>query len=297
MLVIGAALAEELYSVVDVPPRGGHAWMSHIASTVGGSAFNVLRNLVRLGHAPMAALAVGTGPAATRVTKKLDALGVRSVLPKHEQDNGTCLTLVTPDAERTFLTVGGCETDWSAQRLAGLEAPTGAVVYISGFQLVAVGGHLAEWSARLHPDARLVIDPGARCAELVQLPGWRALSDRCDLLTLNTREAAVLLGAEPGYECPKDPGTGLETGLAGWAQRHGCDVVLRRGPAGATWLPADGSGPVHAQAVPVRVVDTDGAGDAHTAGIMAALAGGVGPKAALELAAEAAAQVVARVGP
>ncbi|MBW3069351.1 hypothetical protein GZ998_07535 [Actinomyces sp. 594] len=297
LFVVGAALAEEVCAVPDLPRRGGHMWVQPVASTVGGSAMNVLRNLVGLGRSPIPALTVGTGPAAARVAELLSALGLRSVLPAHARDNGTCLTLITPDGERTFLTAPGCETDWSRTRVATLDVPAGAVVYASGFQLLAPGGHLADWASGLRSDALLVLDPGARCAELVRLPAWRALRDRCDLLTLNGREAAALMDAELHSWHREGSAAGPDSPLAEWALQHRCDVVLRRGAAGATWLPANGGPPVHAAAVPVQVVDTDGAGDAHTAGVMAALADGLEPAVALELAARTAARAVAHAGP
>ncbi|MDU0348332.1 PfkB family carbohydrate kinase [Actinomyces sp. MRS3W] len=297
LLVVGAALAEEVYAVPAVPRPGGHVWLRHIASAVGGSALNVLRMLVRLGYAPTAALTVGTGTAAARVQAELTALGTPSLLPAHGQDNGVCHTLVTPDGERTFLTVPGCEMDWSPAQLAALAVPADAVVYVSGFQLLAAGGQLAQWAASLSDDVALVLDPGARLGELAELPEWAAVRERCDVLTINEQEATALLVAEEdGESCHADAGS-LEARLSTWAGRHRCDVVLRQGSRGATWLAADGAAPVHAPAVPVRVVDTDGAGDAHTAGIMAALADGFDAAHALELAGRAAAVVVAVAGP
>jgi fructokinase len=49
-------------------------------------------------------------------------------------------------------------------------------------------------------------------------------------------------------------------------------VVLTRGSAGAVGFPAGGGEPVECPAPAVRVVDTVGAGDAFTAGLLSGLA-------------------------
>ena len=59
---------------------------------------------------------------------------------------------------------------------------------------------------------------------------------------------------------------------AGWAGRGPRLVVLTRGAAGAVGFPAGGGEPVECPAPAVRVVDTVGAGDAFTAGLLSGLA-------------------------
>lgn len=296
-------MEDVLVAVPDLPTRGGHTWAEPLARGNGGTGLNVLRATAALGSAPLSALAVGTGPRGTRIAQELDALGLTdgapTLLPLHREDNGTCLTLLTPDGERTFITTPGCEMDWSATRLSALNtaldaalpralAAQGArrpVVYASGFQLLAVGHHLLTWLEGL--EATVVIDPGGRVGDLAANADVRErFLARADILALNEEEADVLLGARCRPEA-----------LAALATQTRTDIVLRQGSDGATWLPADGGRLLTEPAVPVEVVDTDGAGDAHTAGILVGTARQLSPERVLRLANQSAARVVAGRGP
>ncbi len=300
VLVVGSAMEDVLVTVPDLPARGGHTWAQPVAQGNGGTGLNVLRATAALGCSPLSALAVGTGPRGARVTQELDALGLTlpdgapTLLSLHPQDNGTCLTLLTPDGERTFITTPGCEMDWSAPRLAALDAALPQalaarggqrpVVYASGFQLLAVEHHLLTWLEGL--EATVVIDPGGRVSDLAADARLRErVLARADILALNEEEADALLGARCRPEA-----------LASLAAETRTDIVLRQGADGATWLPADGGRVVTEPAVAVEVVDTDGAGDAHTAGVLVGTARHLPYDRVLCLANRSAARVVAGRG-
>lgn len=312
VLVVGSALADLILAVPGLPRRGGHTWAEPVAESNGGTGLNVLRAVVALGAAPLSALAVGSGPRGERIAQEVRALGAAlpdgapSLLPRHPGDNGLCLTLLTPDGERTFVTTPGCEMDWSAPRIAALDTALDTalasgspvqgprpVVYASGFQLLARGHHLMTWLEGL--DATAVVDPGGRVADLAaDATLRRRLLARTDVLAANEEEADALLAAHLGT--PTTPSGRLEA-LCRLATATGTDIVLRQGAEGATWVPADGTRVLSAPAVPVEVVDTDGAGDAHTAGVLVGLARGLPPARLLALANASAARVVAGRGP
>nr|WP_250649340.1 PfkB family carbohydrate kinase [Actinomyces sp. 217892] len=188
--------------------------------------------------------------------------------------------------------------DWSAPRLTALDAALARalagrsgerpVVYASGFQLLADGHHLLTWLEGL--DATVVIDPGGRVADLAADARLRQrVLARADVLAANEEEADALLA--------RDPATVRLDALAALATATGTDVVLRQGAGGAAWVPSDGTRVLTAPAVPVEVVDTDGAGDAHTAGVVVGLARHLPPERVLALANRSAARVVAGRGP
>lgn len=314
VLVVGSALADLILAVPGLPRRGGHTWAEPVAESNGGTGLNVLRAVAALGAAPLSALAVGSGPRGERIAQEVRALGAAlpdgapSLLPRHPGDNGLCLTLLTPDGERTFVTTPGCEMDWSAPRIAALEDALAAlaasvpgspvqgprpVVYASGFQLLARGHHLMTWLEGL--DATVVVDPGGRVADLAADADLRRrLLARTDVLAANEEEADALLAAHLGT--PTTASERLDA-LCRLATATGTDIVLRQGAEGATWVPAEGGAPLSAAAVLVEVVDTDGAGDAHTAGVLVGLARGLPPARLLALANASAARVVAGRGP
>lgn len=298
VLVIGAALGECVVRVPNLPERGGHVWTEPVLTGVGGSAFNVLRGLVRLGHTPGAGLTVGSGTWADVVARELDRLGTPSLLPSHDADNGWCLVMVTPEGERTFVTTPGCETDWDPTRLAAIEVSDEAIVSVSGFQLAAPGHHLLAWLETLPSSVSVVADLGARVTDLVRDRRLLArVLERCELVAVNEEEAAVLLGGSSvagGSDAARR--RAYPDDVEAWARVRGHAVILRCGADGAWWLPADGARAIHAPAREVEVVDTAGAGDAHLAGILAGLAEGCSRQDALTLANEAASQVVAGAG-
>jgi sugar/nucleoside kinase (ribokinase family) len=96
--------------------------------------------------------------------------------------------------------------------------------------------------------------------------------DEVDLLVPNAREALALAGGGDG-----DLDAALER-LAG----GGRTVAVTLGPHGA--VARTGAETVRAPAVAVEVVDTTGAGDTFTAGLIAGRLRGLAPEEALRLA-------------
>jgi sugar/nucleoside kinase (ribokinase family) len=113
---------------------------------------------------------------------------------------------------------------------------------------------------------------------------------RCDWLSCNEREAAVLASAGPAV----DP---VETVRRLFDRTGGACVLLRVGADGC-YLGLRSSGAVERVPAPaVTAVDTTGAGDAHAGVFLACLADGLSPVAAVARANAAAAYAVTRHGP
>jgi sugar/nucleoside kinase (ribokinase family) len=68
-------------------------------------------------------------------------------------------------------------------------------------------------------------------------------------------------------------------------------LVVKHGPAGSSWTSTEGTWST--PALPARVVDTVGAGDALDAGVIDAVLRGCGPQEAIDAGARAAARAVA----
>jgi sugar/nucleoside kinase (ribokinase family) len=120
-------------------------------------------------------------------------------------------------------------------------------------------------SSSLDPSSAALIAPGAFGALEV------------GLLRCNADELRALTGGD-------DPAALL--GLAG-------EVVVTLGADGALWT--DGQRREHVAAVPATVVDTTGAGDAFTAGLLTARLAGAPPREALAAGARAAARAVSHL--
>lgn len=108
----------------------------------------------------------------------------------------------------------------------------------------------------------------------------RAILPHVDLLLLNAVEAEQFAAA-----------TGQAVTGAGVP-----NVVITKGGEGADWHDCAGSETFSQPAFPTKVVDTTGAGDTFAGYLVAALAEGLAPRAAMRLAAAAGAVKVQRAG-
>jgi fructokinase len=175
-----------------------------------------------------------------------------------------CLIMVTPDGQRTMNTyLGACVTLGTAEVDAALVADA-AITYLEGYLFDPPEAQAAFYAA-----AKAAHDAGRQVAlslsDAFCVGRHRAafrdlVAGHVDILFANETEVTSL------YETDD---------WAVAAQRAGADValaVLTRGADGSTIL--QGSDMVEVAAVPTKVVDTTGAGDAYAAGFMAALTAG-----------------------
>ena len=169
-------------------------------------------------------------------------------------------------AAYTFHLDGRTDDGWSPADLPP-QLPERAALHVSGaFALVrpamrdTVGALLEREAGRRvvcfdpNPRPRLAPDPAAL------RPTVMAWVGRCDLVKASAEDLAWMY-----------PGTPYATIARQWRERGPAVVVVTRGGDGVYALGPSGS--CDLPAVPVRVVDTVGAGDAFTAGLLAALDG------------------------
>ena len=147
----------------------------------------------------------------------------------------------------------------------------------------------------------LFVDPGPLVAQIPAAVLGPVLS-RCDWLSCNHREAALLAGAlltDSGLTAtvPHDPGDPAEAARRLLARGAAANVIVRAGAAGCYVAELGSAGAVHVRAPRVTAVDTTGAGDAHCGVFLAALADGHSPAGAAARANAAAAFAVTRPGP
>jgi sugar/nucleoside kinase (ribokinase family) len=196
------------------------------------------------------------------------------------------VSLVEPDGQRSMLTDRGANRE---VRAADLPAPPpGGHLHQSGYTLLderSRAAGLAAVGAARAAGCTVSVDP-ASTGPLAAggVDRWLDDTEAVDLLLPNRDEALLLAGCPDVAEAARV--------LAG---RYGA-VAVSLGADGALW--AAGGTVQHRPAVPAPVVDTTGAGDAFTAGVLAAwLADPDGdPAAVLDAGLILAARVVARPG-
>jgi sugar/nucleoside kinase (ribokinase family) len=303
----GEAIVDVVMRVPALPTRGGDLLATSAQVAVGGG-FNVMAAAARQGLPVLYAGGHGTGPWGELVRAALAAEGIGLLRPPDpSRDTGFDVALVEPDAEPVFVTMLGAESACEPSSWDAITAGHRDAVYVSGYGLIAPGSGaaLSAWAAALPPDVLLFVDPGPLAAQIPDSVLDPVLA-RCDWLSCNAREAA-LLGGAAGPE-----------GAAGrlLARTARASVIVRVGPDGCflaarppalALRPSAGKVPsslasrppslAHIPAPAVVAVDTTGAGDAHSGVFLAALADGLPPVSAARRANAAAALAVTRPGP
>ena len=276
-----------------IPEPGGDVFASESSMAVGGG-FNVLAAARRLGAETLYAGPLGEGPFAEAAREALETIGVDHVGPVAPGDQGYCVAMTDARAERTFISTCGAETRGPADAFDHLEVSDDDIVYLSGYSLADDAS-----STALERLAGRLIEAQAGCTALfdvspmvgsVPMSALERIGGLAPIWSLNEREAGLLAGrlglrAEIG-----DHGAVCET----LASRLG--IVLVRAGAQGSWF-SDGGRARHTPSIPVTPVDTNGAGDAHSGVLAAALARGIDLTTALRWANVAGALTTTHFGP
>jgi len=261
---------------------------AQITTHPGGGGANVAARLAEAGVTTLLVARAGNDPSGRAAVEDLRAAGVRTnVAVDPLRPTGTCVVIVEPDGERTMLPDRGANGALTPADLPVEELRSATHLHLSGYTLLDPGSRAAGLVALEHAraaGASVSVDPASaaplRGAGARAFLGWIR---KADVLLPNLEEAAVLTGAP-------DPEA------AAWAlARDHTEVVITLGAAGAMW--SDGEQVVRAEAAAAQApVDTTGAGDAFTAGWLAARLGGAEPAEALAAANELAARTLRRAG-
>ncbi|MHB1527648.1 MAG: PfkB family carbohydrate kinase [Candidatus Dormibacteria bacterium] len=290
LLVTAQVLIDELVYLEHMPHPGESTMATGCIRRTGG-AFNVAAAAARLGMPTCLVGKVGTGPNGDTVLTDLKREGVTLLLPRTAAgDTGFDIGLVESSGVSSYIGLPGVEATLEAADLRAITPQVGDAVYVSGYDLA--GGQrtpsvLSVWLSRMAADVGCVFDPGPPVGEIEPRILSEVLS-RSDLVTLNMMEGHILSGRESPDEVLQAVAVRLHAG--------GC-VVLRDGARGA-WVGQRGGPGVHVPARLVeRVVDTTGAGDAHTGALVAWLGRGSDVLEAAAVGNVAASLSIERVGP
>ena len=223
--------------VVEVPalPRRGQNVMAGSSTRYAGGSVNVLVAAARFGAACVHAGAHGTGSQRRPGPGLAGRRGRRGVGARdHHRDTATCLVLVEPSAERTFVTGLGAERDISVESLSTAAPVAGDLVCVTGYSLVLAETRdpLLAWLPTLDEGVVVVLDPGAAFAHLPAEVRDPMLA-HTDVWSGNAEEAADLLAAlgrplDEGADSMAAPARALAPLLRGDAV-----TIVRDGPAGA----------------------------------------------------------------
>ncbi|MDO5672313.1 MAG: PfkB family carbohydrate kinase [Actinomycetaceae bacterium] len=261
VIVVGAAVLDVVVRVPNLPLPGDDIPATQEYRGVGGCGANVVRALRRLDVPALAALPCGSGPLSQELLHRLKTLGLTSAFQRKEGDIGWSMALVEPNGQRSFVSVGGVEEHWNREELDALDIADNDLLYLSGYEIACPTGQvLVDWFSSLPHTVTLVFDPGPRIRDIPQ-DRLEALLRPNTIITVNREEASFLCVAP------------TPQAFKGYLDRFNIDGVLRLDEQGAFTITRDA--PI-TQCPPfeVQVVDTVGAGDGHTAGLLAGLSSG-----------------------
>ncbi len=220
--------------------------------------------------------------------REIASVGVHYATPPLEAPVPTarCLILVTPDGQRTMNTYLGAGGEFALHDLDETIIAASKVTYLEGylFDPPAAQSAFIEAArmARAAGQQTALSLSDAFCVDRHRDGFRRLIAEGIDILFANEAEICSLYEVNSFDEAAAK--AALDVKLA----------VLTRSEAGSLIL--QGGEAITVPAMPVRVVDTTGAGDAYAAGFLTAYTRGEGLEAAGLLGAKAASLAIARIG-
>jgi len=261
----------------------------HARRTGGGSAGNTVVALAQLGGHAFYSCRVADDELGAFYTQDLQANGVATNLTHtqaHPGQTGSCMVLVTPDAERTMCTFLGATSQLDRHALHPHDIAKSKVYYMEGYLAASPTGLEAALEglkiARQHGVQTALTLSDVSMINFCRAGLQAMLGDGLDFLFANEEEAQVWCGS-----------TDLEAILP-QLQTLARTVCLTRGPKGCVVL-HDGER-TEVPAVPTQAVDTNGAGDMFAGAFLYGTTHGMAHAQAAALANRAAAAVVSQHG-
>ncbi len=261
---------------------------THIVHTEsGGSGANTAFGVALLGGTACYTSRVGDDEHADLYREGLAARGVKPNLGSGTGATGVSLILVTPDAQRTMCTYLGRSRELTSDDLNLDDLRASKYLYVTAYlwdtdnQKAAVLRAMEEANRAGVKVALSLSDPF--CVHRHKQELLELISNHVDLLIGNQSEAEVLTDTTTAEDALRVLAGHSEIAVVTMDEKGS---MIRRGEEVVTI-------PVY----PVRPVDTTGAGDMYAAGLLYGLTQGYSLEITGRIAAYAAAQVVAKMGP
>lgn len=252
----------------------------------GGSACNTMVGISDFGGKTAYACKVGSDEFGQKYLKELKSIGVQSTTTAGEGTTGSCVILITPDAQRTMLTYLGISSQLNADDIDEAQIAQSQYVYIEGYLFTNDANKAAAYRAMELAQkhnvkiALTISDPFL--VDLFRDEFLSLIENQVDLLFCNLDEARALTNKVDPIDC------------ASAISQHCNNVALTLGNNGSLIMH---QGEVIAiGSVTVKAVDTTGAGDMYAAGVLYGITNGKSWKQAGHLGSHAAAQVVSQLG-
>ncbi len=267
----------------------GHLGAISSRRTGGGSAGNTVVALAQLGGRAFYSCRVADDALGAFYTQDLIANGVATNLT-HSQpaagQTGSCMVMVTPDAERSMSTFLGATAELDHTALHTQDIASSKVYYMEGYLAASPSGLQAALQGRqIAREAGVALATTLSDVSMINFcrPGLDAIiGEGLDYLFCNEEEAQVWCGSQD-----------LQL-ICQQISQLARTVCLTRGPQGCVVL--HGAQQTTVPAASVKALDTNGAGDMFAGAFLYAVTHGHSHAQAAWLANQAAGQVVSQYG-
>lgn len=264
-----------------------HALSDHdINYCSGGSAANTIVGIADMGGKSAYAGKTGSDSFGQRYVDEMRDLGIAIEVPASEGASGTCVVLITPDAQRTMLTHLGVSASLCANDISASEIAKAKYLYVEGYLFAGPSTKAAAYTAiemAKEQDVKVALtisDPFL--IDICRDEFQRLIEGPVDLLFCNEAEAKALTGLDDPIACAEA------------IHEHCENVALTLGKNGSILMH---EGEVIAiEGVDVDAIDTTGAGDMYAAGVLYGITNGLTWKQAGHLGSHAAGRIVSQLG-
>jgi len=252
----------------------------------GGSACNTIVGIADFGGSAAYACKVGDDAFGKMYLDEMRQMGITIEVDPAFGQTGSCVVLITGDAQRTMLTHLGVSSTLSADDINADEIARAQYVYIEGYLFTGDETKAAALKAIELARAQnvkvafTVSDPFL--IEICRDEFRELIEGPVDLLFCNRDEARALTGMDDPIECARE------------LHHHVANVALTLGANGSIIMHEDEVIPI--EGVEVEAVDTTGAGDMYAAGVLYGITNGLSWKQAGHLGSHAAARIVSQLG-
>ena len=259
ILMLGDINIDTIWPVSEFPIPGRDGLTETVAVEIGGAVVNSAIVLDNLGQRTGLLGCVGKDVWSEQIARKLAQTNVNQkyVHVKTESTTGLTFVIVTPDGERTMFSHRGANTQLEIQDIDENAFNNAAILHISGYALLESPQKDAVWRAveiAKNHDVQISLDTGLEPA--VQNPkDLRRLLRELTFCISGPQEISVLLGSTS----PEEAADSLLSSGVRFA-------AIKLGEKGS--FVADEKDQFYCPSFHVDAVDTTGAGDSFTAGLL-----------------------------
>lgn len=235
----------------------------HPSIVSGGSSANAIYGLANLGIQTGFLGKIGGDDLGAKYKADLEANGVMPILQSSANHSGSCISLISPDSERTMCTCLGAAVELTKDDLSPELFKSYTHFYVEGF--LVQNPELIESALQMAHEAGLttILDLASYNTVEDHLEFMQRLIRRyVDVVFANEEEATAFTGKEDD-EALNEIGELADI------------VVLKQGRRGS--LVKVGHERVRCGVIDCKAIDTTGAGDLYAAGFLWGLIGGLSP--------------------